>query len=197
MLEQPLIWFSRAATYIFYLVPLQLWNFHKKYPNAKIIVSGITKARKMEAQSPVQYELGWVTSRRGLLVLTDTHLICSDWMISLDKISDAILLDLTGGYVLKVSTSAGEHYQFGLNKNANWKTQSVLPLTKQKGSIEYSNQSLILRAIGIICLSWYLYQAISAANLTKTILALVGIALMGIPLLMRVLEKIRQKGEPK
>lgn len=129
-LEKPLIWFSCLTTYTLYLVPWQLWKFQKKYPDTKIIVSGVTKARKMEASSPVQYELGWITSRRSLLVLTNTHLICSDWIISLDAISVAILLELTGGYVLKISTVSGEHYQFGLNKNFAWETQSILPFTK-------------------------------------------------------------------
>ena len=191
-LEQLLIGFSRAVSYVFYLMPFQLWTFRKKYPYAKVIVSGVTKARKMETNSPVQYELGWVASRRGILVLTETQLICSDWVISLEMISDAMLLDLTGGYVLKVSTLAGEHYQFGLNKNLAWATQSVLPLVTQKGSIQYSIQSLVLRAIGVVGLIWYLYQGISTANLALTILMLVAIALIGIPLIMRILQRINQ-----
>lgn len=125
-------------------------------------------------------------------MLTETQLICSDWVISLEMISDAMLLDLTGGYVLKVSTLAGEHYQFGLNKNLAWATQSVLPLVTQKGSIQYSIQSLVLRAIGVVGLIWYLYQGISTANLALTILMLVAIALIGIPLIMRILQRINQ-----
>ncbi|MGR3274759.1 hypothetical protein ACSYAD_06560 [Acaryochloris marina NIES-2412] len=191
-LEQVLIGFSRATCYVFYLVPFRLQKFRKQYPNVQILASGVTKARKMKADSPVQYELEWVTSRRGMLILTESYLFCGDWEIPLDTVSEAVLLSLTGGYVLKISTTAGDHYQFGLNKNLAWETQSVLSLTKQQGSIAYSTQSLILRAIMLMAVLWYLYQGSLTASLAKILLALIASALIGIPLLLRIFQKFQQ-----
>lgn len=191
-LEQVLIGFSRGTTYVVYFVPLRLQTFHKQHPDVQILASGVTKARKMETDSRVQYELKWVASRRGMLILTETSLFCGDWEIPLDTVSEAILLSLIGGYVLKISTVAGDHYQFGLNKNLAWETQSVLPLTKQQGSIAYSTQSLILRAIMLMALIWYLYQGILTASLAKILLALIASALIGIPLLLRISQKFQQ-----
>lgn len=191
-LEQVLIGFSRATCYVFYLVPFRLQKFRTQHPDAQILAASVTKARKMKVDSPVQYELGWVASRRGMLILTETDLFCGDWEIPLQTVSEAVLLSLTGGYVLKVSTVAGDHYQFGLNKNRAWETQSVLPVTKQKGSIKYSAQSLILRAIVLMGGLWYLYQGILAAHLAKIILALIASAVIGIPLLLRIFQKLQQ-----
>lgn len=191
-LEQILIGFSRATCYVFYLVPLRLQTFRKQHPNVQILAAGVTKARKMEADSPVQYEFEWVSSRRGMLILTETSLFCGDWEIPLAMVSEAVLLGLTGGYVRKISTVAGDHYQFGLNKSRAWESQSVLPLTQRKGSIVYSTQSLILRAIVLMGGLWYLYQGILAANLAKILLALIASALIGIPLLLRTAQKLRQ-----
>ncbi|WP_235109815.1 hypothetical protein [Acaryochloris sp. 'Moss Beach'] len=127
-----------------------------------------------------------------MLILTETSLFCGDWEISLETVSEAVLLSLTGGYVLKISTVAGDHYQFGLNKNLAWETQAILPLTKQQGSIAYSTQSLILRAIVLMGVFWYLYQGILASNLAKILLALIASVLIGIPLLLRIFQKLQQ-----
>lgn len=191
-LEQVLIGFSRATCYVFYLVPFRLQTFRKQHSDVQILATGVTKARKMETDSPVQYELEWVASRRGMLILTETSLFCGDWEISLETVSEAVLLSLTGGYVLKISTVAGDHYQFGLNKNLAWETQAILPLTKQQGSIAYSTQSLILRAIVLMGVFWYLYQGILASNLAKILLALIASVLIGIPLLLRIFQKLQQ-----
>lgn len=190
-LEQVLIGFSRATCYVFYLVPFRLQKFRKQHPDIQILASGVTKARKMETDSPVQYELEWVASRRGMLILTETSLFCGDWEIPLEMVSGAVLLSLTGGYILKISTVAGDHYQFGLNKNLDWEAQAVLPLTKRKGSIAYSTQSLILRAIVLMGVLWYLYQGILASTLAKILLALIASALIGIPLMLRILQKFQ------
>lgn len=190
-LEQVLIGFSRATCYVFYLVPFRLQKFRKQHPDIQILASGVTKARKMETDSPVQYELEWVASRRGMLILTETSLFCGDWEIPLEMVSEAVLLSLTGGYILKISTVAGDHYQFGLNKNLDWEAQAVLPLTKRKGSIAYSTQSLILRAIVLMGVLWYLYQGILASTLAKILLALIASALIGIPLMLRILQKFQ------
>lgn len=192
-LEQVLIGFSRATCYVFYLVPFRLQKFRTQHPDAQILAAGVTKARKMKADAPVQYELKWVSSRRGMLILTETDLFYGDWEIPLQTVGEAVLLSLTGGYVLKISTVAGDHYQFGLNKNRAWESQSVLPLTKRKGSIEYSTQSLILRAIVFMAILWYLYQGILAANLAKIILALIASAVIGIPLLLRIFQNFQLK----
>mgnify|MGYP000418243513 CR=1 FL=1 len=189
-LEKVWVGFSRTASYVLYLVPFRLQKFQRQHPHVRILVSGVTKARKMEASSPVQRELGWVTSRRGMLILTETSLLCGNWTIPLETIGEATLLDLTGGYVLKITTLEEVHYQFGLNKNIAWETQSVLPLTKQKGNLGYSTQSLVLRAIVLISLIWYLYQGITTSNLVQILLALVCAALIGIPLIVRILQKL-------
>lgn len=191
-LEQVLIGFSRATTYMLYLVPFRLQNFRKQHPDVQILVSGVTKAREMETDSPVQYEFEWVASRRGMLILTETSLFCGDWEIPLETVSAAVLLRLTGGSVLKISTLTGDHYQFGLNKNPAWETQAVLPLTKLKSSIEYSTQSLILRAIVLMGVLWYLYQGILASKLATILLALIASMLIGIPLLLRILKELQQ-----
>jgi len=186
-LEQILTGFSRTTTYVLYLVPFRLQKFRKQHPDGQILASGVTKARKMET-----YEFKWLASRRGMLILTETCLFCGNWVIPLETVSETVLLNLTGGFVLKISTIAGDHYQFGLNKNADWKTQCVLPLIEQKGSIEYSTQSLILRTIAFMAILRYLYQGILAASLAKIVLALIASMLIGIPLILRLLQKLQQ-----
>ena len=54
--------------------------------------------------------MGWVTARRGVLILSENQLCCGDWQIPLADIQEASLQPMAGGLVLKVTTASGLYY---------------------------------------------------------------------------------------
>ncbi len=75
----------------------------------------------------IQRGLGWVTTQRAVVLLTDNKIVCGKWTIPLDTISTAQLLKINslfgGGQVLKVQTTDDKNYQFGMQLNPEWTNQ--------------------------------------------------------------------------
>ena len=137
-----------------YLVPLQVNRFKKQHPGTEVLIADGTKARKVKSNEEAQYEMGWATARRNVLILTTNGLFCGDWTIPLSNIQEATLLSISGGSLLKISTTDGLHYQFGLQRNPAWEKQKVLPLNVQESALKFSKASLVLR---LLVLAWLAY----------------------------------------
>jgi len=157
--------FFRVLTNLFYLVPFQVRRFKVKEPDSQVLAAGATKARKIGKDSKVQYEAGWIAARRGALILTQEKLVCGSWQIPLSTINNALLLRVRSlfvkGLVLKLSTTDGCHYQFGLQYDPAWETQTALKLTIEEGKIKHSVFSIALRVILVIWLIWVLIRWLS------------------------------------
>ena len=145
---------DRMIVNALYLVPLQVNNFKKQHPNTEVVIADGTKARKLKSDEEAQYEMGWATARRSVLILTSYGLVCGDWTIPLSSIQEATLLKISGGSLLQVSTVDGMHYQFGMQRNPAWEEQKVLPLNVQEGALRFSKTSFILR---LLILAWLVY----------------------------------------
>ena len=83
---------DRIIVNALYLVPLQVNKFKKQHPDVEVLIADMTKARKVKTNEDVQYEIGWATARRSILVLTTQGLFCGDWAIPLSDIQEATLL---------------------------------------------------------------------------------------------------------
>jgi hypothetical protein len=126
--------FSRRLVNLFYLVPFAVKRFKRRETDSQVLIADATKAQKLEEDIGVKRGLGWVLSRRGVLILTSKKLLCGSWEIPLSTVSKATLIHtrtllLIKGLVLKVSTVDGQCYQFGLQYNPAWERQTVLKLT--------------------------------------------------------------------
>jgi hypothetical protein len=145
---------DRIIVNALYLVPLQVSKFRKQHPEEEVLIADGTKARKVVSNQEAKYELGWVTARRGVLMLTSSNLRCGDWIIPISNIQEATLLSISGGSLLKISTKDDDHYQFGMQRNPAWENQSIFPLKVEKGALKFSKMSLVLR---VLILAWMIY----------------------------------------
>lgn len=138
-----------SITNCIYLTPFWVWNYKRKNPNKKVLVYGATKARKSKKDIRLQYGLGWVVSRRTTLMLTENELICGNWFIPIKEITKSqiqIIKSIFGkGYLLIISTSTGDNYQFGLMSDKKWLEQDVLNLEKVENEFTYSLFSKLIR----------------------------------------------------
>jgi hypothetical protein len=143
--------FFRIFTNLIYFVPLKVKQFKANEPNSQVLAAGATKARQFDKDVAVQYAAGWIAARRGTLILTDQKLVCGSWEIPLSTVNKAVLLRVKALFakalVLKVSTTDGHHYQFGLQYDPVWETQTALKLTIEESKIKYSAFSIALRVI--------------------------------------------------
>jgi hypothetical protein len=145
-----------------YLVPFQVKRFKAREPDAQVIAAGATKARRFGSASEIRAEPGWITSRRGALILTTEKLVVGSWTIPLATITSATLVRIkmlfAESLVLKVSTDSGRHYQFGLQYNPTWEKQTALPLAIEDDKLKYSVFSIVLRIGVVILLGWLLIR---------------------------------------
>ena len=154
---------SRILTNTFYLVPFTVHRFKKQNPEEQILAASATKARKNPIDAKVQYEAGWITSRRGTLILTADRLVCGSWEIPIATITEATLLQYdkrtTSGFILDIYAN-NEHYQFGLLYDPVWTQQTVLKLKVKNEKLEYSGFSIILRVGFLIVFVWLILDRI-------------------------------------
>jgi hypothetical protein len=145
-------------TNMLYLIPLQVNRFQGRNPQAQILAVGASKARRLAANTAIQHEAGWITSRRAALILTKDRLICGSWNIPLASITSATLHRVKAfaarGLVLKVATDK-HHYQFGLQYDPAWERQTALPLVIEDSKIGYSLFSIVIRVILVAYLIWF------------------------------------------
>ena len=108
-------------------------------------------------------------ARRATLILTTDKLVCGSWEILLPSIEQAQLIRFKSGFakgfVLKVATSDGSHYQFGLQYDPAWENQTVLKFVAGDGKIEfaplkYSKFSIAIRVILWLVILYACYAGI-------------------------------------
>ena len=145
---------DRIIVNIFYLVPYRVYQYKKGHPDVEVLIADGTKARKAISSEIVQYEMGWVTARRGILMLTTKELVCGDWTIRLPDIQDATLMHISGGSLLKITTKDGEQYQFGMQRNSAWEKQELFPLRVEESALRFSKASLIIRLVLLVWLAY-------------------------------------------
>lgn len=149
---------ARMIVNIAYRVPLKVKKFKEQHPEEEVLIADGTKGRKVSPDQDAKYEVGWATARRDILLLTTSNLRCGDWVIPLTTIQEASLLHISGGSLLKVSTSDGAHYQFGLQRNPAWEKQTLIPLKVEQGALEFSIASLVLRLLVLAAITYFTVQ---------------------------------------
>jgi len=153
-----------------YLVPLQVYKFKTQHPNVDVLIADGTKARKVSSNEIAQYEVGWATARRGVLMLTSKELVCGNWTIPLSNIQEAILLYISSGSLLKISTKDGKHYQFGMQRNSAWEEQKLFPLRVEEGALKFSKTSLIIRLVLLLWLAYLIGQSYIQNGLSLSVI---------------------------
>jgi hypothetical protein len=137
-------------------------KFERSNPNEKVLAADASKSIVTTANQDIQRGLDWVTSQRAIVMLTDKKLVCGKWTIPLDTISKAQLFKINsllgGGQVLKVQTTDGKNYQFGMQLNSEWTNQQHLPLTLEKGQLKHSAFSVMVRLIALGYLIYWIYE---------------------------------------
>lgn len=137
-------------------------KFERENPCEKVLAADASKGIATIDNQDIQRGLDWVTSQRAVVLLTDKKIICGKWIIPLDTISTAQLIKINSlfgsGQVLKVQTTNGEHYQFGMQINPEWTRQQRLPLTFEKGQVKNSAFSIIIRIIAAGYLLYWLFE---------------------------------------
>lgn len=136
-------------------------RFEHSNPNERVWCADASKGIITRGDQNIKRGVNWITSQRAVVMLTDKQIICGKWAIPIDAISKAQLIKINSwlgsGQVLKIETFDNKHYQFGMQLNPEWTTQQILPLTLEKGQLEYSVFSLAIRIwlIGYIIYSLY------------------------------------------
>lgn len=179
---------DRIIVNTLYLVPLQVNKFKKLHPDVEVVIADGTKARRVKPNGEAQYDLGWVTARRGVLMLTTKELVCGDWTIPLPGIQEATLLHISGGSLLKISTKDGLEYQFGMQRNPAWEKQKVFPLKIEEGVLKLSKLSVILRLLLLIWLAYIMGQRYMQNGLTLDVIFILIILIWIISPLLRLLK---------
>lgn len=179
--------FVQWISNIFSTIPSKLKIFKEQHPEAQIIIADHTKARQFENEEEIQYEEKWILVKQDVLILTTESLFCGDWVIPLSIISKANLFKYHLGYVLKITTTDGIHYQFGLQKNLAWENQKTLPFILEEGEIKLSSFSLIIRIIIVTFLTYFIVQQYKLNNLGfNTIIYLLIIILLINPIIQYI-----------
>lgn len=137
-------------------------KFELNNPNEKVLAADASKGIMTTTNQDIQRGLDWVTSQRAVVMLTDKKIICGKWIIPLDTIATAKLVKINslfgGGQVLKVYTTDGKNYQFGMQINPDWTNQQQLPLTLEEEQVKHSVFSIFARVILVGFLLYWLYE---------------------------------------
>lgn len=145
-------YFLKKLVDLVYMSPIKLNKFRKKYPKDKIIAYGGSKGIKLDSEEDVKRGVNWLTSKRSLFILSNQRIIAGNWEIDIESIKEAQLLCYGTGMVLKMETTKGEFYQFGLQYIKELLNQDKLEIKLTDSKVKYSLFSIILRAIAIIIL---------------------------------------------
>ena len=153
--------FNKKFVDLFYKTKRVKSKFETENPNELVLASDACKAISTKKDESIQKGFNWVISQRDVILLTNKRIIFDQYSIPLEIISSAELVQLKTmfgkGQVLKVSTIDNDCYQFGMQFNSEWLNQKVLPLTIEKGQIEYSTFSILIRIFIVGYLIYWLY----------------------------------------
>lgn len=137
-------------------------KFELNNPNEKVLAADASKSIVTTTNQDIQRGLDWVASQRAVVMLTDQKIVCGKWTIPLDTISKVQLLKINslfgGGQVLKVQTTDDKNYQFGMQLNPEWTSQQRLPMTLEKGRVNHTAFSIIVRLIAAGYLIYWIYM---------------------------------------
>lgn len=154
--------FLKGLTDLFYGTKRLRRTFERDNPNEKVLAANASKSIMSNTNEDIKRGIHWVTSQRAVVLLTEKKIVCGKWSIPLDTISSAQLIKVNslfgGAQVLKIHTVDEKNYQFGMQLNAEWTDQTILPLTVEQGRVKYSVFSIILRIIVVGYLIFWLYQ---------------------------------------
>ncbi|NJN20929.1 MAG: hypothetical protein HC812_06690 [Leptolyngbya sp. RL_3_1] len=184
----------RLITNGLYLVPWRVAQYQRRVPGIKVVAAGSAKGRQFRQAVPVQREMGWVTAKRGALILSERELCCGEWQIPLADIQAASLQPMAGGMVLKVTTASGLYYQFGLSSDPAWQRQTVLPLEiEPRRELAFSKLSAGLRGLAWVFLSISLIRGVLVQEAVLYLLLLAFVWLWISRQLLSAVQQWRQK----
>jgi len=184
----------RTFVNLVYLVPLKVRRFKRDHPRLHVFAAGAVKARRLKADSEPGYEYGWATARRNTLILAADGLHCGDWFIPLSGIQDAELLRITGGLLLKISAADGRFYQFGMQEDPAWESQTVLPLRAERVELKFSLASLVVRLIALAFVTWRIFLDFTAQRFNVvTVVYLLLFVWIVVPIIRLLLSKLNQQ----
>jgi len=133
-------------------------KYEMDHPGEKVLAADASKGIVATSNQDITRGLDWVTAQRAVVLLTENKIVCGKWIIPLDTISAAQLIQVNGGQVLKIQTTDDKNYQFGMQSNPEWKNQQRFPLTVETGKIKYSPFSIIVRLIVAGYLIYWIYE---------------------------------------
>jgi len=152
--------FLKGIVDLFYQTNSKRKNYERNNPTEKVLAADGTKGIKTKNQDEIKRGPEWIAAQRAVVMLTQDRIICGKWSISLDKIqqSDLVIVKtiLGSGQILKISTTDGDNFQFGMQFNPEWSNQNTLKLNIQNGKVKTSLFSWVLR-IGLIAYLIYLF----------------------------------------
>ena len=127
----------------------------------------LTKATTAEGDQR-KYGPNWITSRRGRLKVFDDRLECGNWRIEYPEITSAILYSFRTfflripGYILTIETD-DKTYHFGLNGRGKfWKGDLPFEVSQEKGKLNFTWFSMIVRVILFSYIAYMLWQWMTA-----------------------------------
>lgn len=144
---------------------IKIKRFKRNFPHEKILMNAATKAILSPQENNLERSAKWITSRRGILILSEKRLLCGDWEIELQDIVEAELIEIRSlfmkGLVLKIKDNQDRHFQFGLNYDKKWletDSQDLLGVNLKKGKMGYSPFSIIIRLIAFLSLFYIIFS---------------------------------------
>ena len=133
-------------------------KFLLEHPDEQVLATDGAKGIATGNNEDITRGLPWVASQRAVILLSNKRIVCGKWMIPLDQIEEAQLLQISSllesGQVLKIGLKDGRHFQFGMQVNPEWTRQEALPLILEEGQLKYSAFSIGIR---LFVLGYFLY----------------------------------------
>ena len=152
----------RSLVNFLYRTRSRVAAFNSRFPGETVLFAGGSKGFRRKKELPARFGPEWIFSRRAVLILSDHRLVAGNWNIPLDSIRAADLYDFRGlysrGLLLKIETSAGEFFQFGLMHDDTLLEQSALPLTAEPAKLSFSVVSVLIRLLAACYLGFYIYR---------------------------------------
>ncbi len=123
------------------------------------------KAIRTDESAP-GYSASWVTAVRGWLNVHPDRLECSDIVIPIEAVKEAVLYEARQGfipvYILAVTVAQGT-YQFGLNPWTNIGRHLPFPFRRERVRLQYSVFSVAVRVALLAYASYWIYRRFVAA----------------------------------
>lgn len=131
-------------------------------PDEVILAADGSKGIKTKGDKDLERGMDWITSQRAVILLTDKRIKSGSWDILLEEVETAQLLKVDSlfgaGQVLKIGTRDKINYQFGMQANPDWTSQTMLPVTLQNGHLKTSVFSWLVRMFLVGYIAYRLLQ---------------------------------------